>query len=342
MRLPARRVRFQSREISLSSIRAASLAALSVIIASAVAPDASAHCFVGARFLPATLTTDDPCVADELSLPTVTAFGTGDDPSNSQVNYSLEYSKRITSTLGISIGSTLSQITLPGAPTINGFQNLETTVKWQFLTLPQQEFVMSVGLGIEWGGTGLQDVGAETFSTYTPTIWFAKGFGDLPDSVGWLRPFAITGQVGYAFPGVAARTTVDPDSGDVNVEYHAQVLRWGGTLQYSMPYLKSSVVDLGLPEVFNQLNPIVEVAMQTPMAYTLTSGTLTTGTISPGLIWTGRHFQLGVEALIPINRQSGSNIGVIAQVHFYLDDIFPRTIGKPLFGESASRRAMGY
>ena len=33
--------------------------------------DAFAHCFVGARFLPATLATDDPCVADEMSLPTV-------------------------------------------------------------------------------------------------------------------------------------------------------------------------------------------------------------------------------------------------------------------------------
>ena len=155
----------------MSSIRAASLAALSVIVASAFAPDAFAHCFVGARFLPATLTTDDPCVADELSLPTVTAFGTGDDPSASQVDISAEYSKRITNTLGVSIGAALSQISPPGGmPTVSGFQNLETTAKWQFLTLPQQEFVVSVGLSIEWGGTGSQAVGAETFSTYTPTL----------------------------------------------------------------------------------------------------------------------------------------------------------------------------
>jgi hypothetical protein len=326
----------------MSSIRAASLAALSVIVASAFAPDASAHCFVGARFLPATLTVDDPCVADELSLPTVTAFGTGDDPSASQVDISAEYSKRVTNTLGVSIGAALSQITPPGMPTVSGFQNLETTAKWQFLTLPQQEFVVSVGLGIEWGGTGAQIVGAETFNTYTPTLWFGKGFGDLPDSVGWLRPFAITGQVGYAFPGIAAVTTVDPDTGDVDIEYHAQVLRWGGTLQYSMPYLTSNVVDLGLPELFNQLNLIVEARLQTPVAYTLTSGTLTTGTISPGVIWTRSYFQVGVEALIPVNRQSGYGVGVVAQVHFYLDDIFPRTIGKPLFGDSTSRRAMGY
>jgi hypothetical protein len=325
----------------VSSIRAASLAALSIIVASAFAPDAFAHCFVGARFFAATLTVDDPCVADELSLPTVTAFGTGDDPSASQVNLSTEFSKRITDTLGVSIGSTLSKITPPGMETVSGFQNLETTVKWQFLTLPQQEFVISMGLGLEWGGTGAQAVGAETFSTYTPLLWFGKGFGDLPDSLAWIRPFAITGQVGYAFPGIAAATTVDPDSGDGNVEYRAQVLRWGGTLQYSMPYLKSNVVDLGLPDVFNRLNFIVEAALQTPVAYTLTSGTLTTGTISPGLIWTGDYFQVGVEALIPINRQSGSGVGVIAQVHIYLDDLFPKTIGKPLFGNSTSRRVMG-
>ena len=65
----------------------------------ALAPlEAAAHCFVGARFLPATLTIDDPCVADELSLPTVARFNTGDDPSARQLDISGEYSKRITAT----------------------------------------------------------------------------------------------------------------------------------------------------------------------------------------------------------------------------------------------------
>ena len=81
----------------------------------------------------------------------------------------------------------------------------------------------------------------------------------MPDSLlEWMRPFAITGQVGWAFPtSVAAITTIDPDSGDANIQYNPQVLQWGGSLQYSMPYLKSSVIDLGLPEVFNQLNFVV-------------------------------------------------------------------------------------
>jgi hypothetical protein len=110
------------------------------------------------------------------------------------------------------------------------------------------------------------------------------------------------------------------------------VLNWGGTLQYSMPYLKSAVVDLGLPDFINHLIPLVEATLQTPVANTLTSGTLTTGTINPGVIWVSNTFQVAVEALIPINRQSGSNVGVIAQLHLYLDDIDPRGIGRPIFG----------
>ena len=101
-----------------------------------------------------------------------------------------------------------------------------------------------------------------------------------------------------------------------------------------MPYLKSAVVDLGLPDFVNHLIPIVEATLQTPVSNTFTSGTLTTGTINPGFLWVGNKFQVGIEALIPINRQSGTNVGVIAQLHFYLDDIDPRGIGKPIFGDA--------
>jgi len=40
--------------------------------------------------------------------------------------------------------------------------------------------------------------------------------------------------------------------------------------------------------------------------------------------------------MIPINRASGTGVGVIGQIHFYLDDIFPTSIGRPLFATSTS------
>jgi hypothetical protein len=301
--------------------------------------ESGAHEIVGNRFFPATLGIDDPGVNDELSLPTVSSFKTGDDPSFRQRDISTEFSKRITEAFAISFGSTFSSFRPPGGLTgigASGFQNLETTFKYRVFKDPEHEFVMSVGLSVEWGGTGAQSVGADPFNTYTPTLWFGKGFGDLPDTMSWIRPVAVTGQIGYAIPGRRSTNTfgIDPDSGDptVDTEFHPRVLNWGGTVQYSMPYLKSAVYDLGLPDFINRFIPLVEATFQTPVSNTFTSGTLTTGTINPGFLWVGNTFQFGIEALIPINRQSGTNVGVIAQLHFYLDDIDPRGIGRPIFG----------
>jgi hypothetical protein len=297
-----------------------------------------AHEIVGNRFFPATLSIDDPGVNDELSLPTVDSFNTGDVPPVRQRDISAEFSKRITEDFAISFGTTYTFLGPidPTAAGANGFQNLETTFKYRVYKNPEHEFVFSAGLTVEWGGTGAASVGADPFNTYTPTIYFGKGLGDLPDTLSWIRPVAITGQVGYAIPARNFTTTfsIDPDTGELtsDTEFHPRVLQWGGTLQYSMPYLKSAVMDLGLPDFINHLIPLVEANLQTPVSNTLTSGTLTTGTIQPGVIWVGNYFQVGVEALIPINRQSGSNVGVVAQLHLYLDDIDPRGIGKPLFG----------
>jgi hypothetical protein len=320
------------------SIRWACAGLSGLAVALVCVPQSFAHEIVGNRFFPATLGIDDPGVNDELSLPTVDSFKTGDVPPVRQRDISSEFSKRITEDFAISFGTTYTFLDMvdPTAPGANGFQNLDTTFKYRVYKNPEHEFVMSVGLSIEWGGTGSASVGAEAFNVYTPTVYFGKGMGDLPDSLSWLRPVAITGQVGYAIPGRSSTTTasIDPDTGDLSfdTEFNARVLNWGLTLQYSMPYLKSSVIDLGLPDFVNHLIPIVEATLQTPVANTLTSGTTTTGTINPGVLWVGNTFQVGVEALIPINHQSGSNVGVIGQLHFYLDDIDPRGIGRPLFG----------
>src|SRR6202142_320481 len=86
---------------------------------------AFAHCFVGARFFPATLTIDDPCVADEMSLPTVDWFKTGTAPPGSEWDISAEFDKRITEDLGFGISDVWSEIRTPGGPTMAGFADLE-------------------------------------------------------------------------------------------------------------------------------------------------------------------------------------------------------------------------
>ena len=89
-------------------------------VAAMLATNAGAHEIVGNRMFPATLTIDDPGVADELAIPTISSFMTGDDPSVQQLNISGEYAKRITEDFAISFGTTWSRIYAPGGPTGNG------------------------------------------------------------------------------------------------------------------------------------------------------------------------------------------------------------------------------
>src|SRR5262249_37171360 len=163
-------------------------------LAIALAPlSARAHEIVGNRFFPATLGIDDPGVNDELAFPTVDSFKTGDVPPVRQRDISGEFSKRITEDFAISFASAYTFLDMidPATPGASGFQNFETTFKYRVFKDPVHEFVMSVGLNVEWGGTGSSSVGAEAFNVYTPTLYFGKGMGDLPDSLSWLRPVAI-------------------------------------------------------------------------------------------------------------------------------------------------------
>lgn len=54
------------------------------------------------------------------------------------------------------------------------------------------------------------------------------------------------------------------------------------------------------------------------------------------MIWIGSYYQVGLEALVPVNRESGTGVGFLAQMHLYLDDMFPSTLGQPLLGGSQS------
>jgi hypothetical protein len=289
----------------------------------------SAHGLIGARFLPATLATDDPFVADELSFPTIfhiTNPRSGDTPATKQTDFSAEFSKRLTPDLGLSLAGTWRVLAPEDGATVTGFDNMEVSLKYQIFKSPVHETLVSLGVSWDVGGTGSQKVGAEHFDTVKPTLFFGKGFGDLPDRLDLLKPMALTGVFGYAIPtrGHTKTFVTDPDTGDVDVqrELNPRVVRWGFSLQYSLQYLQSNVRDVGIRAPFSRLIPLVEVALETPTNGA--DGGRTTGTVNPGIIWWGRYVQLGLEAVVPINRASGNRVGVLAQLHFYLDDILPQ------------------
>src|SRR4026208_1283151 len=162
------------------------------------------HGFAGARFFPATLSTDDPFVSDELSLPTVSTIRTPDDGGTRETNISMDLSKRITPEFAIEISDTFTALNPRDGGAANGFGNLELGGKYQLLKNGEHEAIVSIGLGVEVGGTGGRSVGADSFSTRTPGLFFGKGFGDLPTELAFLKPFALTGQIGIAIPTSAS------------------------------------------------------------------------------------------------------------------------------------------
>lgn len=305
--------------------------AVLLLLSTALVPgNASAHGFAGDRFFPATIAVDDPFVADEMSLPTASAIKNGDKVQ--EVDVSADFSKRITEHFGVTVGENWTHL-LHNA---SGFQNLDTTFQYQLITNAKSEFVFSVGFTTEWANTGAKGVGADNFNTYKTQLYFGKGFGDLPEDFNLIRPFAFTGQFGYAVPGLGktVNLTIDSATGglDRETDLHARNFNWGLTFQYSLPYLNSNVQAIEGPgkEFLQRLIPLVEATFTTPVS-NFSGPQVTTGTINPGVIWSGQWTQFGVEAMIPVNRESGHSVGFIAQAHFYLDDIFPTTIGKPLF-----------
>jgi len=309
---------------------------ISILLVLAFSARANAHCEVGTRVFTATLTIDDPCVEDELLLPTIAWFKTGDSPSAGELDISGEYSKTITENFGVSLDETWIRRQFQSDGSHEGFDNLGTGFKYLFLKDAESQLVMSASLDIEWGGTGSHAVGAEPFTTLTPT-WFAgKGFGLLPESMKLLRPFGVTAKVGYSFPTESSTTAFDAGSGLLTTTRDPQFLVWGGSLQYSMPYLKSYVQDFGLPEFVNHLVPIVEWNLET-QTNNFDGGERTTGTVNPGVVYIVNKYQLSFEAIMPVNHASGDGVGVIGNVTFFFENIFPHSfIAKPLFGADST------
>jgi hypothetical protein len=292
------------------------------------------HGFAGARFFPATLSTDDPFVADEFSLPTVSSIITPDGGGTRDTEISSDIALRITPKWDIEFGDAFIMLNPSQGKAVNGFDNLSIGSKYEFFENDEHETVVSLGLDVDVGGTGSRQVGADAFSTWTPGLFFGKGLGDLPSGLSFLKPLAVTGVVGIAIPtSVSTRTfTINEETGEkeVDVERHPDVLQYGFAVEYSLIYLQEQVKDIGLRVPFDHLIPLVEFSVETP----LNRGQLgqTTGTIDPGLIWSGKYFQIGAEAVIPLNSRTGNDVGFIAQLHFYLDDLFPHSLGRPLFG----------
>ncbi len=297
---------------------------------------APAHVIAGARVFPVTLTFDDPGVSDEASLPAFTYSRSGADGGTGpthEVDLGFEYDKTITPTTALIFNDGYDIQQTDGAKTQTGFENLVVTGKWQAWTDAAHEFVVSLGVIRELGGTGTTHIGADHYGSTAPTGYFGKGLGDLP--IGLLRPLAVTGELGYtiADKGLKAIPAApQPFGAAIDTQFNTgNNNAWSGalSLQYSIPYLQSQVRDVGLPGCLGDMIPIVEFTWSSPASSPSSQGT--SWTAAPGILYLAQWGEIGLEALIPLDRTAGTNVGAVGLVHFFFDDLFPGSVGKPVF-----------
>ena len=290
---------------------------------------ARAHGFAGDRFFPATLQTDDPFVADEMSLPTLTK-NPADTTGAQSYSVEVDIAKRLTPDIGLTAAYQWNYFQPKGAPRQFGFGSLRTGAQYQLFIDGPDEFMGLLGLSATWGHTGaVNHGGADDHTTLTPTFDFGKGFGNLPESLTRLKPLAITGNHSLDMP-----TRVN-SAGTLN----QNVFNAGFAVEYSLEYLQHHVQDIGLGAPFDRLIPLVEITSATPInrgfnpgsGSTNGTGFATTGVVAPGVIWAGQYFQVGAEAIIPYGQGQGHGVGAVLQLQFYLDDLFPNSIGRPIF-----------
>jgi hypothetical protein len=284
---------------------------------------AHAHGVASKRFFPTTFEVDDPFISDEFSV--LVSRTQGLDAKATETD--LDFSKRILPRFGFEFQAPYVHQGVPDEGSVSGWDNLGIGVKWQFLTNDKHETILSVGTDFDIGGSGSHKI-AESFTTISPTFFFGKGFGDLPNSMTFLKPFAVTGAIGPSFPTRRTTVTEDPMTGETDIELNPTNLSWGFTLQYSLMYLQSYVKDIGLGQPFKRMILVAEFPMQTCISTGCRGNT--TGTVNPGIIWAGKKIELGAAAQVPVNSRSGNGVGVFGLIHFFIDDLFPKSLGRPI------------
>ncbi len=293
---------------------------------------AHAHGIAGNRLFPGTMSFEDPAVMDELVL-NGTSQKHPPESGNDVVDntFSWEFSRLLTPTLSLSVGNGYIHRNW-GSMSRSGFDETSLLLKTLLWQNDLHEVMVSAGFAGSIGASGAQGVGANQFSTVGPGLFFGKGFGDAPAALAWLRPFAISGLLSAEVPTAKTSMTLDNSSAGQLVPAPfatSTVLHWGLSIQYSTFYLTPRFKPGRLPnqEPLYQFIPLVEFAIDSPI------GKPSVATMNPGLVYVADKYQIGAEAILPLNSAAGHSTGIRAQLLLFTDDLLPSLFGQPVFGK---------
>ncbi len=282
---------------------------------------ADAHGVIGLRMFIEPLAAEDANVKNELGLPRGDFLRLPDGTIRS-LDASLEkelYPRRL------SIIAEIGRVSRTG-PDASGWDNIEIGFKWEAWINESHEVAVSGAMfaTLPTGSAAVTD--RET--ALRPMLLAAKGFGDL--GVGWLRPLALQGDVGY-----------EGSIGDPGSE-----LVYDAVLMYSLPYLNHWVrradagrdlehtlrTGLSWGSLWGNLFPFVELNARRPIG---AGQGERSALLRSGACWMGRYLQVSVAADINLTGPAGArHHGVTVLADWFLDEILPG-FGKTPFGPRA-------
>jgi hypothetical protein len=237
-------------------------------------------------------------------------------PDGHSFSYGFGLEKKLSDSLSLTLGSEWDRISprAPDEPSQSGFNNLSITLKYAFLVNPDHEGIVS--FAVEGSApTGTADVGSEKDWAFKPFFLYGKGFGDLPQSLEYLRPLAVQGDFG-------PEVSTGPGTATKFVHNIA--------IEYSIPYLQAAVRDLGLGWPFKDL--IADTEFNFEHGLRGDEKGVNRITTTPGIVYMDRYVELGVAGRFPLTGSAHDQLdaGVIFIVDLFIDDIWPATKWQPL------------
>lgn len=270
---------------------------------------AHAHGMVGERVFIEPFVTEDANPKNEFVIAKPGFLNTNE---GNEFALGFAFEKTLSKRFSIALEGEWTSKHVGGEPHAEGFQNPGILLKYSLWKDPVREFILSPALEIELP-LGDRDVGAERDPVVAPLLLFARGLGDLPQSLSYLRPLALMGDVGFEILTDAETATV---------------LKYDVLLLYSLPYLHTHVRDLGTPWPLKRLIPLVEFNFETRVNG---SGRTTEARITPGLVYQGQYVQLGVAGQFPLSHTTDRELdpSVLFIVDLFYDDLFPALTWTP-------------
>ena len=177
-----------------------------------------------------------------------------------------------------------------------GFTNLSLACKHVLISIPQHEFMLSIAPEAEVP-VGNRDIGSEAHARAGFDLIFAKGLGDVADSIAILRPAAFEGDIGWEGKVSGARDDLVAATAEI---------------EYSLAYLDENVASFSVTHALRNLTTHLDFDYAQYMDAHRNS-TAPDFELTPGVAWLNSTFEVNLGVQVALNHASSSS-GAVAFV----------------------------